>query len=269
MASFDAYPPMQSPFPSSLDNQWIDSPWQYPSSPSPYQDTYYPHPYGYGPSHPAHPPLKQEDGADYGSLIRALAPLATKALNSSFAAPQHRSAPNTFMSPRSEYSSSSDGMLPSSYSPPPMPYGYQPMQDGPLGETPYQLLHYMAQLKDDSIDMSCSSSASSSRHGSPALDPNQPHKRLPCLHPGCDRTFKREYTRAVHMTTHQPREKQRFKCQIAPCQEEFSRRHDRFRHEVHIHGVESEWKCNNCSKFFAKEITLLKHACSAKKGDGW
>ncbi|EJU01218.1 hypothetical protein DACRYDRAFT_22956 [Dacryopinax primogenitus] len=289
MASFDSYPAMPPPYPSSIDHDWADSPWQYSSS-SPFQDPYFTQPYGYGPSHGPHQ-LKQEAGADYGNLIRALAPLATKgtgrpvtprlpsmkayedtsAMSSSFASPQHRSVPNTFMSPRSDYSaSSSEGMLPSLYSPPPMPYGYPPMPDGPLGETPYQLLNYMAQLKGDSVhDMSGSSSASSSRHGSPTSDPNQPIKRLPCLHPGCDRTFKREYTRAVHMTTHQPREKQRFKCQIAPCQEEFSRRHDRFRHEVHIHGVESEWKCHSCGKFFAKEITLVKHACAAKRADGW
>lgn len=101
---------------------------------------------------------------------------------------------------------------------------------------------------------------------SPPSSPNPVAKvrpnELPCLHPGCTRTFKREYTRSVHMTTHIPKVRQRYACLIPGCRQEFSRRHDRFRHEVHVHHLETEWRCDGCGKYFAKEVTLGRHTCS-------
>ncbi|TFY70737.1 hypothetical protein EVG20_g2282 [Dentipellis fragilis] len=45
------------------------------------------------------------------------------------------------------------------------------------------------------------------------------------------------------------------------CSESFSRRHDRFRHEVSKHGRPCEWTCKNCRKFFSTKKTFQSHKC--------
>ncbi|TRM57251.1 hypothetical protein BD626DRAFT_635002 [Schizophyllum amplum] len=54
-----------------------------------------------------------------------------------------------------------------------------------------------------------------------------------------------------------------FECQMG-CDEDFSRQHDRFRHEVSKHGRSCEWVCDTCHKFFSSRKNLQKHLCNKK-----
>ncbi|KAK7029389.1 hypothetical protein VNI00_014643 [Paramarasmius palmivorus] len=51
------------------------------------------------------------------------------------------------------------------------------------------------------------------------------------------------------------------------CSEQFSRQHDRFRHEVSKHGLETKWVCDKCRGFFSSEKSLNVHKCST--GTRW
>ncbi|TDL15495.1 hypothetical protein BD410DRAFT_732649 [Rickenella mellea] len=84
-------------------------------------------------------------------------------------------------------------------------------------------------------------------------------RRLSCLDFSCGRTFMSEYTRSLHMRTHQP--KTRYPCQMG-CSETFSRQHDRLRHEVAKHGKQWEWPCTRCRQFFSSQATRDRHKCS-------
>ncbi|KAJ7102372.1 hypothetical protein B0H15DRAFT_328449 [Mycena belliarum] len=58
--------------------------------------------------------------------------------------------------------------------------------------------------------------------------------------------------------------KRSFPCTLG-CARQFSRTHDRFRHEVGQHERECEWVCTRCMRFFSKEASLRNHACKKKK----
>ncbi|KAF8634055.1 hypothetical protein AX17_004319 [Amanita inopinata Kibby_2008] len=106
----------------------------------------------------------------------------------------------------------------------------------------------------------CTSTKSKSNESearSSLLDSSRPY---PCLAPDCDRWFKRDYTRRVHMLTHRhSKERKPFACSVASCPERFSRKHDRLRHEVGRHGLGSEWKCGTCQRFFSTKATMERH----------
>ncbi|KAL1665444.1 ABC1 family-domain-containing protein [Schizophyllum commune] len=48
------------------------------------------------------------------------------------------------------------------------------------------------------------------------------------------------------------------------CGEEFSRQHDRFRHEVLKHERSCRWVCDTCHKFFGSQKNLDRHVCNTK-----
>jgi hypothetical protein len=81
-----------------------------------------------------------------------------------------------------------------------------------------------------------------------------------CKEPGCDRVFTSNYTRETHMLTHRPKPKQSYQCTIG-CGALFSRKHDRFRHEVSQHGKPTQWTCTHCAQYFSSEKTLSVHSC--------
>ncbi|KAJ7598947.1 hypothetical protein C8J56DRAFT_915448 [Mycena floridula] len=96
-------------------------------------------------------------------------------------------------------------------------------------------------------------------------EPSRPIKRmrrLDCLHPGCPRKFTSDYTRSVHMGTHIPKPVQNYPCTMG-CSEQFSRQHDRLRHEVVKHSRPC-WSCSQCRRFFSSQKTLDTHKCA-----GW
>ncbi|KAI4526455.1 hypothetical protein K525DRAFT_189083 [Schizophyllum commune Loenen D] len=54
-----------------------------------------------------------------------------------------------------------------------------------------------------------------------------------------------------------------FPCTMG-CGEEFSRQHDRFRHEVLKHERSCRWVCDTCHKFFGSQKNLDRHVCNTK-----
>ncbi|KAK1227055.1 hypothetical protein PQX77_009965 [Marasmius sp. AFHP31] len=81
-----------------------------------------------------------------------------------------------------------------------------------------------------------------------------------CRFPGCERVFTSNYTRETHMLTHRPKRKQTYQCTVG-CNALFSRKHDRWRHEVSQHGKPSQWTCSRCSQYFSSEKSLSVHNC--------
>ncbi|KAJ7757406.1 hypothetical protein DFH07DRAFT_919669 [Mycena maculata] len=61
------------------------------------------------------------------------------------------------------------------------------------------------------------------------------------------------------------RSTQVFPCTMG-CPLDFSRKHDRMRHEVSQHGRVCEWGCDTCLGFFSSEATLKKHKCKISAG---
>ncbi|KAJ7605889.1 hypothetical protein FB45DRAFT_1068975 [Roridomyces roridus] len=63
----------------------------------------------------------------------------------------------------------------------------------------------------------------------------------------------------------------RFPCTMdANCQVNFSRKHDRLRHEVAHHGRTCDWECTACGGFFSSHATFKRHRCkpgAAKRVD--
>ncbi|KAF8633463.1 hypothetical protein AX15_001423 [Amanita polypyramis BW_CC] len=104
-----------------------------------------------------------------------------------------------------------------------------------------------------------SSDGESRKYTSPLSSPNVGPRPYRCLEPNCDRWFKRDYTRKVHMLTHRQKDKKPFCCNFPGCPERFSRKHDRLRHEVGRHGLESEWNCQPCRRFFSSRATMERH----------
>ncbi|KAJ7605767.1 hypothetical protein FB45DRAFT_848497 [Roridomyces roridus] len=99
--------------------------------------------------------------------------------------------------------------------------------------------------------------------------PKRPGRgHFPCLHPTCPRILTSPYTRSVHMSTHLlPRVRKEFICTFDGCAEAFTRRHDRARHEVALHGKECAHTCERCRRFFSSERMLERHACRGRRRD--
>ncbi|KAJ7112774.1 hypothetical protein C8R43DRAFT_961769 [Mycena crocata] len=79
-----------------------------------------------------------------------------------------------------------------------------------------------------------SSRSSPSRSSTPQRSSGS-RRDLRCPHPTCDLYFATSYKLAKHMTTHEPKSPKQFPC-TRGCALEFSRKHDRLRHEVAQHG---------------------------------
>ncbi|KAJ7867796.1 hypothetical protein B0H13DRAFT_1897440 [Mycena leptocephala] len=86
---------------------------------------------------------------------------------------------------------------------------------------------------------------------------------LPCLEPSCSRTFTSKYALSMHRQKHIAKPPPCFPC--SGCALQFSRRHDRLRHEVSQHGRMREWECKLCLGFFSSQKTLQKHKCKARR----
>ncbi|KAJ7159332.1 hypothetical protein C8R43DRAFT_994472 [Mycena crocata] len=90
------------------------------------------------------------------------------------------------------------------------------------------------------------------------ISPQRVKTRLPCLHSNCNRHFKNDYTRSLHMKAHVSKQR-RYPCNR--CSLVLSRHHDLLRHEVSKHGVKPAFTCPHCSKPFRSEHNMAKHKC--------
>ncbi|KAJ7501020.1 hypothetical protein B0H11DRAFT_1993388 [Mycena galericulata] len=104
----------------------------------------------------------------------------------------------------------------------------------------------------------------SSTSGSPGLSTRGPPRpsNFPCPKASCSRTFPSQYALSMHVQKHIVKPTS-FPC--SGCALEFSRRHDRLRHEVSQHGCVREWECKLCLGFFSSQKTLQKHKCKARR----
>ncbi|TFK50592.1 hypothetical protein OE88DRAFT_1645614 [Heliocybe sulcata] len=96
-------------------------------------------------------------------------------------------------------------------------------------------------------------------------------RQYPCLHPTCTRFFTSEYTRQMHMSSHDTKARKTYPCSMSEetgCMETFSRAHDRLRHEVAMHGKDCEWVCQRCGRFFSSSRMLEAHKCPGNVS-GW
>lgn len=94
---------------------------------------------------------------------------------------------------------------------------------------------------------------------------HDPKRRYPCQISGCARRFTSQYTLKVHMEAHRPKPRVSFPCTLG-CSEDFSRQHDRLRHEVAKHGKVCEFSCSACGRFFSSNKTLGNHKCPVSHG---
>ena len=88
--------------------------------------------------------------------------------------------------------------------------------------------------------------------------------QYPCLHQGCNRVLMSMYTRQVHMSTHKAKPRKSFKCTMG-CNVQFTRQHDRQRHEVAQHGKKFKHVCQRCSRMFAGQKKLDSHTCHGRR----
>ncbi|KAJ7112777.1 hypothetical protein C8R43DRAFT_961773 [Mycena crocata] len=72
------------------------------------------------------------------------------------------------------------------------------------------------------------------------------------------------YKLAKHKRTHAPKFPKQFSCTMG-CALEFSRKHDRLRHEVAQHGRLSDWVCRPCTRVFSSAKTMRGHLVKCKK----
>ncbi|KAJ7511060.1 hypothetical protein B0H11DRAFT_1953867 [Mycena galericulata] len=104
----------------------------------------------------------------------------------------------------------------------------------------------------------------SSTSGSLGLSTRGPPRpsNFPCPKASCSRTFPSQYALSMHVQKHIVKPTS-FPC--SGCALEFSRGHDRLRHEVSQHGRVREWECKLCLGFFSSQKTLQKHKCKARR----
>jgi Zinc finger, C2H2 type len=83
-----------------------------------------------------------------------------------------------------------------------------------------------------------------------------------CDVPGCGRRFRTAHNLEIHTESHfLPRRTFTCTCTQEGCSEQFTRQHDRLRHEVSKHGQHPEWRCTDCGRFFSTKRTLAHHKC--------
>ncbi|KAJ7699549.1 hypothetical protein B0H17DRAFT_1129164 [Mycena rosella] len=119
-------------------------------------------------------------------------------------------------------------------------------------------------ISDSSTTDDTSSSAPSTPseiHASPRgpSRSSRPHSIYHCPEPECQRNFKSRYTLSKHVQAHRRKTRSPFPCTMG-CAREFSRKHDRLRHEVTQHGRVCA-TCGACQGFFSSEATLSRHKC--------
>ncbi|KAJ7503699.1 hypothetical protein B0H11DRAFT_1983914 [Mycena galericulata] len=134
----------------------------------------------------------------------------------------------------------------------------------PFSEIDFPLAHEFTSSSDsDSPEYSpiATSSASSSFASSPSpRESSSPRARLRRPEP-----FVRESSAKSTTPSRNKVYRRKFPCTMG-CEMDFSRKHDRMRHEVAQHGRVCDWECSTCLGFFSSEETMRKHRCKAVGG---
>lgn len=75
---------------------------------------------------------------------------------------------------------------------------------------------------------------------------------------GCGKLFSRSYNFKAHMDTHDENREYPFPCQDGECDKKFVRKTDLLRHHQSVHVKVRNFKCNYCSRLFARKDTLRR-----------
>ncbi|KAJ7699535.1 hypothetical protein B0H17DRAFT_1129150 [Mycena rosella] len=137
---------------------------------------------------------------------------------------------------------------------------FDPMPDT-LPEAPPDVSPGISNSSTTDDTSSSAPSTPSEIHASPRgpSRSSRPHGIYHCPEPECQRNFKSRYTLSKHVQAHRRKTQSPFPC-VMGCARQFSRKHDRLRHEVTQHGRVCA-TCGACQGFFSSEATLSRHKC--------
>jgi hypothetical protein len=79
-----------------------------------------------------------------------------------------------------------------------------------------------------------------------------------CTVKGCGKLFGRSYNYKAHMETHDTTREYPFPCTQPDCDKKFVRKTDLQRHHQSVHMKQRNFKCDYCSRLFARKDTLRR-----------
>jgi hypothetical protein len=80
-----------------------------------------------------------------------------------------------------------------------------------------------------------------------------------CKAKGCGKLFSRSYNFKAHMETHDSSRVHPFPCLLPDCGKKFVRKTDLQRHHQSVHMKERNFRCDFCSRYFARKDTLRRY----------
>lgn len=80
-----------------------------------------------------------------------------------------------------------------------------------------------------------------------------------CKAKGCGKLFSRSYNYKAHMETHDSSRVYPFPCPLPDCSKKFVRKTDLQRHHQSVHMKERNFRCDFCSRYFARKDTLRRY----------
>ena len=79
-----------------------------------------------------------------------------------------------------------------------------------------------------------------------------------CTVKGCGKLFGRSYNYKAHMETHDAGREYPFPCTQPDCEKKFVRKTDLQRHNQSVHMKQRNFRCDYCSRLFARKDTLRR-----------
>jgi hypothetical protein len=80
-----------------------------------------------------------------------------------------------------------------------------------------------------------------------------------CEVKGCGKLFSRSYNYKAHLETHDENREYPFPCTVPGCTKKFVRKTDLQRHNGSVHMKVKDYKCDYCSRMFARKDTLRRY----------
>ncbi|KAI9333843.1 hypothetical protein BDR26DRAFT_823297 [Obelidium mucronatum] len=105
------------------------------------------------------------------------------------------------------------------------------------------------------------SSAGTPKRGRNSGGSRSSGKSFPCLYPGCNKVFPRQYNLKSHQFCHSGLRPHT--CEL--CEASFARKHDLQRHTRTLHATNRPFKCNTCSLSFTQSEQLKRHHVQEKQ----
>ena len=90
-----------------------------------------------------------------------------------------------------------------------------------------------------------------------------------CHVKGCGKLFGRSYNYKAHMETHDSTREYPFPCPMKECTKKFVRKTDLQRHHQSVHMKQRNYRCDYCSRHFARKDTLRRYVYSHEWSDNF